>query len=42
MRLQVPWINNLSDGLSVEDIETTHRVVTGLRKKFEEDAEARA
>ena len=32
MRLQVPWIDNLSDGLSVEDIETTHRVVTGLRK----------
>ena len=42
MRLQVPWINNLSDALSVEDIETTHRVVTGLRKKFEEDAEGRA
>src|ERR1700741_4823531 len=42
MPLQVPWINNLSDGLSVEDIETTHRVVTGLRKKFDEDAEGRA
>ena len=42
MRLQVPWINNLSDGSSVEDIETTHRVVTALRKKFEEDAEGRA
>ncbi|MFZ0205674.1 MAG: MarR family transcriptional regulator, partial [Roseiarcus sp.] len=42
MRLQVPWINNLSDGLSVEDIETTHRVVTGLRKKFEEHAEGQA
>ena len=34
MRLRVPWINNLSDGLSVEDIETTHRVVTGLRKQI--------
>ena len=42
MRLQVPWINNLSDGLSVKDIETTHRVVTGLRSKFEDDAEGRA
>src|ERR1700734_898837 len=33
MRLQVPWINNLSDGLSVEDIETVHCVVAALRKK---------
>src|SRR5271156_4161689 len=40
MRLQVPWINNLSDGLSVEDIETAHRVVTALRKKFEGDVDA--
>ena len=35
MRLQAPWINSLSDGLSVKDIETTHRVIKVLRKKLE-------
>jgi DNA-binding MarR family transcriptional regulator len=35
MRLQAPWISGLADGLSVKDIETTHRVMTGLRKKLE-------
>src|SRR5271167_2689959 len=40
MRLQVPWINNLSDELSVEDIEMAHRVVTALRNKFEGDLDA--
>jgi DNA-binding MarR family transcriptional regulator len=35
IRLQVPWINSLSDGLSVKDIETTHLVITVLRKKLE-------
>jgi DNA-binding MarR family transcriptional regulator len=35
MELQAPWINGLSDGVSVRDIETVHRVVTTLRKKLE-------
>src|SRR5271166_540802 len=35
MRLQAPWINGLSDGLSLEDIETVRRVVTALRNKLE-------
>jgi DNA-binding MarR family transcriptional regulator len=35
MRLQAPWISGLAEGLSVRDIETTHRVMTGLRKKLE-------
>jgi DNA-binding MarR family transcriptional regulator len=35
MGLQAPWANNLSDGLLVRDIETVHRVLTGLRKKLE-------
>jgi DNA-binding MarR family transcriptional regulator len=35
MRLQTPWVNSLSDGLSTEDIETVHRVMTVLRKKLE-------
>jgi DNA-binding MarR family transcriptional regulator len=35
MRLQAPWIDALSDGLRVEDIETTHRVMAALRHKLE-------
>ena len=35
MNLQTPWVNSLSDGLSVKDIETVHRVVTSVRKKLE-------
>ena len=34
MRLQAPWINSLSDGLSVKDIETTHRVIKGSAEKI--------
>ena len=35
MRMQAPWIDRLSEGLAVEDIVTTHRVVTALRLKLE-------
>src|SRR6266700_2469470 len=35
MEIQAPWVNSLSDGLSVKDIETVHRVVTELRNKLE-------
>jgi DNA-binding MarR family transcriptional regulator len=35
MRLQAPWINGLSEGLKVKDIETTHRVLSELRSKLE-------
>ncbi len=35
MDLQGPWINSLSDGLLVKDLETVQRVVTALRKKLE-------
>ena len=35
MELQAPWVNSLSDGLSVKDVETVHRVVTALRNKLE-------
>jgi DNA-binding MarR family transcriptional regulator len=34
-RLQVPWVNRLSDGLSVDDITAAKRLVTGLRKRLE-------
>jgi len=39
MRLQTPWVNRLSDRLSVKDIETVKRVVSALRKSLEHDAE---
>jgi DNA-binding MarR family transcriptional regulator len=35
MRLQVPWINGLADGVSVKEIETLERVVTRLRENVE-------
>ena len=35
MNLQAPWVNNLSDGLSIKEIETVHRVVRAVRKKLE-------
>ena len=40
MELQAPWINDLSDGLSVKDIATVDRVVKALRAKLEEDEPA--
>lgn len=40
MELQAPWVNGLSDGLSVKDIQTVHRVVTALRNKLEGNNEA--
>src|SRR6516225_5337245 len=35
MRLQAPWINSLSEGLLIKDIQTVHRVTIALRKKLE-------
>jgi DNA-binding MarR family transcriptional regulator len=35
MRLQAPWVNDLSEGLAVKDIEATRRVLTTLRAKLE-------
>jgi len=34
MRLQASWINKLAEGLSVEAIETTHKVVTAVLQKL--------
>jgi DNA-binding MarR family transcriptional regulator len=39
MRLQAPWIDSLSEGLRVEDVGTTHRVVTTLQRKLEGNGE---
>jgi DNA-binding MarR family transcriptional regulator len=40
MRLQVPWVNNLADGLSVKDVQAAHRVMRTLRRKLEGNDEA--
>ncbi|MBR0755267.1 MarR family transcriptional regulator [Bradyrhizobium jicamae] len=44
MALQAPWVNSLSEGLAVKDLQTVHRVITALRKKLEsiDEAEERA
>jgi DNA-binding MarR family transcriptional regulator len=34
MRLQAPWSDKLSEGLSVKDLETAHRVVLALRQNM--------
>jgi DNA-binding MarR family transcriptional regulator len=38
MRLQVPWVNRLSNGLSIKDIEMANRLVTVLQKRLDGDA----
>ena len=40
MRLQAPWINKLAEGLQVADIETTHAVMTALRRNLAASEEA--
>lgn len=35
MRLQAPRVNKLSEGLSVKDVQTTHRVMLALRKRLD-------
>ena len=35
MRLQAPWINDLSEGLSPKDIQTFQGVISALRQKLE-------
>ena len=35
MRLQAPWINGLTEGLAVKDLQTVHRVIVALREKLE-------
>ena len=39
MRLQLPWVNRLSDGLSMKDLESTSRVVSTLRGRLESSQE---
>ena len=42
MRLQAPWSDRLSMGLSVEDLKTAHEVMTGLRHNLSASHEADA
>jgi DNA-binding MarR family transcriptional regulator len=35
MQLQSPWIDGLSKGLAVKDIETAQRVIVALRQRLE-------
>jgi hypothetical protein len=35
MDLQAPWVNNLSNGLAVKDIQTINRVIVTLRQELE-------
>lgn len=39
MALQAPWINSLSDGLSIDDIKTMQTIMASLRQKLEQDTE---
>jgi DNA-binding MarR family transcriptional regulator len=40
MELQAPWVNGLSEGLSLKDIETVRRVFAALRNRLEDNGEA--
>lgn len=37
MELQIPWVNQLSDGQRVKDLQTVHRVIAALRENLEDD-----
>lgn len=42
MRLQAPWMNDLSKDLQPDDIEAMHRVVSGLRHRLQENGDVDA
>jgi DNA-binding MarR family transcriptional regulator len=42
MALQAPWVNGLSKGLPVKDLQTVHRIVADLRTRLESDTESQA
>jgi len=37
LKLQAPWINELAQGLEVDEIQATHRVLNQLRNRLEQD-----
>jgi hypothetical protein len=42
MRLQVLWVNSLSEEFLVKDIEAARRIMTALRKRLEGNSEPQA
>ncbi len=42
MRLQAPWINSLSEGLSLKDIQTVQNVTSAVRRKLETNESERS
>ena len=39
MNLQAPWVNRLTEGVAVKNLEVVHRVISALRAKLEVSAE---
>ena len=39
MNLQAPWINRLTEGMALKDLEVVHRVISALRAKLEGSGE---
>ena len=37
MELQTPWVNQLSKGLTTNDLQTVHRTIVALRERLEGD-----
>jgi DNA-binding MarR family transcriptional regulator len=35
MRLQAPWVDSLSEGLSVKDVKTTHQLILALCQRLD-------
>lgn len=42
MNLQIPWVNHLTESLTVDEIGSVRRVVAGLRERLEQEQEAEA
>jgi DNA-binding MarR family transcriptional regulator len=42
MNLQTPWVNHLTEGLTIDEIGSVRRVVTALRERLEQGQEADA
>ena len=40
MEMQVPWVNQVSKGVSAADLQTMHRVITALRQGLEDSGSA--
>jgi DNA-binding MarR family transcriptional regulator len=42
MRLQAPWINSLSEGILVKDVQTVQQVAAALRQKLQSNGSERS